>query len=126
MLFPEEQKSLHITKEEVHNSVLEDLRKARNYFCQLNPSVLTDKTDMKICVIIEKPSAETVRCIGSPLTLETSYFSPRAADVAVSPAPHHLRSVQRRSSERCREGQQVGKVCLRSISHTQRSRGVLR
>ena len=60
MLFPEEQKSLHITKEEVHNSVVEDLRKARNYFCQLNPSALTDKTDMKICVIIGKPSAETV------------------------------------------------------------------
>lgn len=121
MLFPEEQKSLHITKEEVHNSVLEDLRKARNYFCQLNPSVLTDRTDMKICVIIEKPSTEIVRCTDSPLILETSYFSPRTGDDPVPPAPHHLRLVPRRSSERCREGQQVGKVRTRRITHTQRS-----
>ena len=59
-LFPEEQKNLNITREEVQNTVLENVRRARDYLCKVNPSILKDKLDVKFSVIIEKPTTESV------------------------------------------------------------------
>ncbi|KAK8798103.1 hypothetical protein WA171_005628 [Blastocystis sp. BT1] len=58
-LFPEEQKNLNITREEVQNTVLENVRRARDYLCKVNPSILKDKLDVKFSVIIEKPTTES-------------------------------------------------------------------
>ena len=59
-LFPEEQKALNITREEVQNTVLENVRRARDYLCKVNPSIVADKLDVKFSVIIEKPTTESV------------------------------------------------------------------
>lgn len=57
-LFPEEQKSLNITKEEIRESVVANVRRARGFLCEKNPAVLNDNLNVKFSVIIEKPTKE--------------------------------------------------------------------
>lgn len=92
-LFPEEQKNLNITREEVQNTVLENVRKARDYLCKVNPSILTDKLDVKFSVIIEKPTSEIVFHSDSYLCTETSCFSVDSANDNVPSTSNYLRFV---------------------------------
>lgn len=57
-LFPEEQQSLNITKEEIRNTMISNVRKARDYLCEKNPAIVEDKLNVKFSVIIEKPTKE--------------------------------------------------------------------
>ena len=59
-MFPEEKESLNITKEEIQNTMMDHVKKARDYLCKLNPDIVKDKMDVKFSVIIEKPSAAIV------------------------------------------------------------------
>lgn len=40
----------------IHEAVVSNVIKARNYLCEVNPSVLENKLDVKFSVIIEKPT----------------------------------------------------------------------
>ena len=59
-MFPEEKQTLNITRKEIHDTVMDSVREARDYLCKLNPEILSEKLDVKFSVIIEKPSFEQV------------------------------------------------------------------
>ena len=97
-MFPEEQKSLNITKEEIRNTMISNVRKARDYLCEKNPAIAADKLNVKFSVIIEKPSKED----RLPMTILIAPMS----------KPHNppIVCVSRDSPQRGGEGQQVGDV----------------
>lgn len=59
-LFPEEQKHFNITREEVRQTVLNSVTKARDYLCEVDPSIRSNKLDVKFSIIIERPSEQQV------------------------------------------------------------------
>lgn len=59
-LFPEEQKHFNITREEVRQTVLNSVTKARDYLFEVDPSIRSNKLDVKFSIIIERPSEQQV------------------------------------------------------------------
>ena len=51
---------MNITREEVQSTMMSSVKEARDYLCQLNPEIISEKLDVKFSVIIEKPSFEQV------------------------------------------------------------------
>lgn len=51
---------MNITKEEIRQTVLHSVTKARNYLFEIDPTIRNEKLDVKFSIIIEKPTEETV------------------------------------------------------------------
>ena len=89
-LFPEEQKRLNITKEEVRQTVLHSVTRARDYLCEIDPAIRTDRLDVKFSIIIEKPSDEVVFAVISAFILAPPYIGSHSADDEVSISAYNL------------------------------------
>ena len=89
-LFPEEQKKLNITREEIRQTVLHSVTKARDYLFELDPTIRKEKLDVKFSIIIEKPTEETVLFIDCINSIAHSHFDSHSAHDEVSFSPNHL------------------------------------